>query len=516
MTKVFSAIKARETDAPHLLAGAEVEKYEMPNPTVYRNQSELYRMLPDIGIAVEMLMNVGALVKANVVTRGGDEEEKEVLNHDFEKLLQSPNPLQSGVEFMQDTIGFRTLNRNCYWWLNRTSPTAPPDELWIIPPDKILPIPDERLYLKGYRYDPYGNASATADYGIFLETWEVEHFKGFNPFNRFVGLSLIEALAVAAMGSVEARKWNTRLFGKNNARMPGILAFKDYVNDTDWDRLKYEVVDAAEKRQNLMLRGVGDGGVTWTQASSNMRDMEFLGGLQDTRRLIWDFIAPGLSSMLDPSSTEASSKTGETVFRNYAIWPVMKYIESRINRRDRTLQNPGLMQAYGDKFYLCVEDFRITDKVMELKEIDTFAQFHTVDEVRKEKFADKPIGDERGALLVAEIKAAPAFGETSDPQANNADAVEEPTAKADYTADLIKWREKAVKRGAGVLVDYESDVIPENVYRAVINGLRGCKSKHDIKILFQRHIHEAKPKAAVDDMRTIRAMLETAMTIYKE
>lgn len=519
MTTVYPTFKAISKNNP-LLAGAAYDKYELPSASIYRNQARLYNALPDIGIAINMIMSVASLMQARVVRRIATEEEKEIPNHDFERLLFSPNPLQSGVEFIRDTLGYYKISQNAYWWLNRSSPTAPPDELWIIPSDKIMPIPDENMYIKGYIYDPLGSADSLSKNGIFLEPWEVEHFKGYNPFNPFVGLSLLESLAVAAMGSIEARKWNTRLFGQNNARMPGILAFKDYINDPDWIRLQGEVLSSAEKRQNLMLRGVGQGGVEWLQASSTMREMEFLEGLQDTRRLIWDFLAPGLSSMLDPSSTEASSKTGETVFRNYAIQPAMKHIESRINRRDRYGEAIGIMQSYGDDLFLRVDDFSVTDKVLEMQEIDTAAKFKTVDEIRKEYYSAAPIGDERGDLLIAELKSAP-FGqepeaELGDPQDNNDDIEDkqkEEPVKADYSADLIKWRDKALKRGVGEKVDFESASIPNEIHADILANLPALKSKQGVKLLFRKHIVASKETDTGSDLR---ALIETAMRAYAE
>lgn len=497
---IINAYKAGETTARHLLAGAGVEKWEMPDSGLYRNQAELYRRLPDFAIAVNMIMNVGALVEWEVKRNVEGEEPKEVDNHPLELLLRAPNPIQSGLELMQDTLGFFMIARNCYWWYNRPAPDAPPTEIWIIPPDKIQPIPNERLYLRGYAYDA-GNGIT-----IPLETWEVEHFKGFNPFNRFVGLSMVEPLAIAAQGSLASRKWNMQLFADNNARLPGILAFKDPINDVDWIKLQQDAKDNATKRQMMMLRGVGQGGVEWMQAAASQREMEFLSGLQDTKRLIWDLIAPGLSSMLDPSATEASSKTGETVFRNYAVYPVMKYLESRLNRQDRLGENIGLMQAYGDDLYIEAEDIRITDRLLELQEVESYAKVHVIDEIRKEKYGDDPIGDERGNLLLAEVKSAP-FGEQGgDPQENAQNAVK-PAAKADYTADLIKWREKAVKRGAGKVTPYQSDGIPADVKDAINKGLLAAKSNNDIRLLFQGHIRQARS----NDASLLVSLIENAL-----
>lgn len=501
--KIADAIKARETDARHLLQTAGREKWELPDMSLYRNQAELFRRLPALSTVTELLLDSAAMLELQVLRKLANQESEEIPNHELEVLMIAPNPLQSGVEFWQETIGFRTLTGNCYWWYNRPNATARPLELWILPPDKIQPVPDERLYLRGYVYD------AGDGIKIPLETWEVEHFKRFNPFNRFVGLSVIEALAITAMGDIASNKWNTQLFGENNARLPGILAFADPIADADWDKMKAETQSAANKRQLLMLRGSGKGGVEWMQAAATHREMEFLEGREFSKREVWDALAPGASSMLDPSATEASSKTGETVFRNYALYNrILKPMESRINRKG------GLMESYGEGLFAQFKDIRITDRALELQEREAYDKVHTIEEIRQEHYGDKPLGDERDKKLPSEVKAfnpnpEPFGGDKQKPKdpKNNQDL----TGKADYSADLIKWRERAKKRGAGKSVSFDSDVIPDEIHAEITAALPLTKSVNDIKLLFGRYI-----ASKADGDALLISVIETAMRAYEQ
>jgi HK97 family phage portal protein len=507
----IDALKARIAQAPHLLATARQEEYTIPDTYgLYRSQAELFRRLPALSTAVEMLSNVGALVKASVMQRLAGEESQDVPNHPFEVLLANPNPLQSGIEFIQDTIGFRTLAGNGYWWLNRAGPNAPPDEMWVIQPDQILPAPDENMYLRGYLFDPGTGVK------IPLETWEVVHFKRFNPFSRFVGLSVIEALAITAVGDIESNRWNTQLFGENNARLPGILAFADPINDVDWERLKREARDKAAKRELMMLRGVGAGGVQWMQASATQREMEFLEGREFSKREVWDAIAPGLSSMLDPSATEASSKTGRDVFNDYAVYPIMQTMASKINSKG------GVMQSYGSQFFVEFEDIRSRDRAIELQEQAEYAKTHTVDEIRKEKYGDKAIGDERGKLFPVQVNAQ-SGGIQSDPKidvqreqmAMEKEQPKEPmmddeqpdAQKAAYLAELNRWQRKALKH-IGKATPWDCDAIPPSAAKAITDGLPGCKSEDDVRALFARY---EKPEQPANDLQSLALLLETAI-----
>lgn len=503
----LEAIKARIANAPHLLAIARKEQWELGgygNYDVYENQAQLYRKLPAISTAVEMLSNVGALVEVEVEKRVEGEESEDVPNHPLELLLRNPNPLQSGIEFMQDTIGYRALAGNAYWWLNRASKNAPPDEIWIIQPNQILPVPDERMYLRGYMFD-----NGMGDQ-FPLETWEVVHFKRFNPFSRFVGLSVIEALAVTALGDLGSHRYNADLYNENNARLAGILAFADPINDPDWERLKLEARDRSAKRETMMLRGVGTGGVNWMQNASTHREMEFIEGMNFSKREIWDAIAPGLSSMLDPSATEASSKTGRDTFNDFAVWPLMCTMASKINSKN------GLMSAYGDEYCLKFEDIRSRDRALELQEQKQFAESHTIDEIRQEHYGDKPIGDERGKLLPVQVNAQ-SGGIQESPQPAKTQPAEQPVqstpqdnavdAQKAYIVELNKWQRAALKKGAGKVVKWDTDIIPPSVAKAITDKLPACKSENDVRLLFARY--ETPSKGS--EIESLRVILETAI-----
>src|SRR3990167_7539836 len=173
---------------------------ELPGLYLSEAQAELYQRLSWVYIAVTITAQTAAGAKFNVSALRGEKKEA-VENHPFEQLLRRPNPLQSRMEFLESLMGFRQTTGNAYIWLNRTSPTAPPAELCVIPTPMIEPIPDNRLYLRGYAYDP-GNGQK-----IPLEPWEICHLKRFHPRNRFVGLSPIEALAQTATGDMAMTKW---------------------------------------------------------------------------------------------------------------------------------------------------------------------------------------------------------------------------------------------------------------------------------------------------------------------
>lgn len=491
------------TNAAHLLAYADVEKFSLPDPSLYRNQADLYRRLSWVAIAIDIVARTCASQALSVVRDLGEETEEQD-NHPFERLLKKPNPLTSRREFLESTIAYYKLTGNAYWWLNRTSENVPPSELWLIPSYMIQPQPDGKLYLKGYLYDP-GDGQQIA-----LETWEITHFKTFNPMSQFVGLGAIEQIAMISAGDLEMQRWNVNLFGENNARLPGILAFSDPIPDPQWTQLQKEARDKANKREHMMLRGAGKGGVQWLQAAMSQREMEFLKGREFTRDEIFSHLAPGLASMLAVNATEANSKTGKATLAEYAIWPILTAVAETISN--------DVLPAYGDDLLAEFEDPRVTDRVLDLQEEASYSRVHTINEIRKEKYNDDPLPDPRGELLPAQVGQSAVIepgvednagdgeqqpntqrpAENQQPEVETAPEVDEIPAKAtgmSVTAlrELRLWQEKAIKhqaKGWGLDFEFVTEALPRTTAGRIADALKACQSEDDILMLFAGYTND--------------------------
>lgn len=387
-----SAAKTQEIANPSafLQASAAEDRFNLPDRTTPEAQLELYRKLTWVQIAVATKASVVTTTAFNVMAMAG-EETRQIPNHPFELLLRAPNPLQSRAEFIEATMSYYDLTGNAFWWLSKRNPQAPPDELWCIPTQRMTPVPDGRMYLRGYIYE--------TDWGdkFPLELHEVVHFKRFHPLNQFVGLSPLEALSTVAIGDIAMQQWNTNFFAKDNAKIPGILAFSDPIQDTEWDRMKSDIRSryGGTNRELMMLRNAGKGGVQYIATAMSQGDMQFLDGRTFTKEEIFAIYAPGLSSMLAVNATEANSVSGKRTFVEYAVWPHLVRIAEKITSDILPLYGGGLVGEFAD--------IRVTDKQLELAEIAAFGQTHTVDEVRAKYYQSDPLGDDRGNLLVAEV-----------------------------------------------------------------------------------------------------------------
>ena len=382
--------KAQVENAPAWLrADAESAQYSIPDRALPAAQLELYQRLSWVQIAVAAVAEQAATTKFNVMAMSGEDTDA-IENHPFEMLLRKPNPLHSRFEFLVSTISCLALTGNCYWWLNRSSEKNAPDELWVLPPHKVKPIPDGRMFLRGYMYEPDAGTL------VPLEAHEVVHFRKWHPLNTFVGLSPIESLATDVEGEMAMQKWNTNLFAKDNAKVPGALAFADPINDSDWSRMKDEIKreHGGTKRSLMMLRNVGQGGVQWVQMAMSQNDMQFLQARTFTKEEIFAIYAPGLSSILAVNATEANSVAGKSTFIGMGVYPKLVQIAEKITN--------DILPSYGDNLVGEFEDIRPSDRLLALQEQQAAERVHTVDEIRQKFYNEQPIGDERGALLVVE------------------------------------------------------------------------------------------------------------------
>jgi phage portal protein BeeE len=529
----IETLKAKASQYPAwALEMAGVNEMALPDPSVYAAQASQYQSLSWINIAVNFKAGAAAAQKLSVVRTMGEDDEEAISNHPFELLLYSPNPLMSRFELLFSTFAFYALCGNAYWWLNKATDAAEPAEIWMIPPQRLQPIPDGKLYLQGYYYFP-GDGNR-----LFLNPWEIVHFHGFNPMDEWLGMSNFEPVAVVAEGDKAAARWNTKFFRDGNGKLPSVLAFADNIPDPDWNRIKDDVRDKSNQRQMMMLRNVKAGGINWIQATATQREMEFLAGRKANRDEIWNTFAPGLVSILSENATEANAKSGKATFAEYALWPALSLVAEKITA--------DVLPCYGDNLKAEFADPRISDRAMELLEINEYSKTHTIDEVRQKYYSDAPLAeisevasDTRGNALPSQIgpstpipsdepEVAPepvptalqpfAPSETPSTPDQAVDEVATPPAMPeDVASELAKWRRKAlnaVSGGKSANVKFESDVLPANIYQVLSTGLANATDAGAVRTLFENvTVVPAKSSDAAAVLEAIRLGVEALKVI---
>ena len=264
-----------------------------------------------------------------------------------------------------------------------------------------------------------------------------------------------------------------------------------------------------------MLRGVGKGGVEWMQAAATQREMEFLAGLQLNKQDIYDRLAPGLYNMLTSNSSLANGQTGSITFSRYTLMPILREVTDKLNAE--------LLPTYGEGWKAQYEDVVPEDKEQEMREIELFAKFHTVDEVRIEKYGNTPDPNpERGKLLVSQVNAStgkpasePAPQEM--PQAMDVQEPKQPEEGAEAKADLARWKRKATKNLGNVskMAAFESEHIPADIAYGIRSALIKCQTADDVALLFQS-VNNVNVKARPESEILLLADAINNAVLYKK
>lgn len=446
ISELENRVKATVASYPDfLLDAAGQQKYSIPRLSVPESQARLYQKLDWVSNAVTRVSNTAAGTPL-MVKRVQGEETEDIIAHEFEKLLRKPNPRRGRFEFIQGSIAFFLLTGNAYWWLNKPSEDAPPTEIFLIESHRIEPQPDEQMYLKGYAYDP-GNGRK-----IPLEPWEVVHFKRFNPFNPYIGMSPVEALAAVAVGDMNMAEWNTNFFADNNAKTPGALAFADPIPDAEWDKMKHDIKrqHGGTKRNLMMLRNVGEGGVNWVEMAMSQKDMQFLEGREHNKKEIYDAFAPGLYSWTFENATEANARAGRDAFQELAVWPILQSMQETITN--------DIMPLYAEDLRAEFADVRPKNRELEMKEIQEYARYHTLDEVRQKYYNSGELPDGEGDVIAGRGQPAGGFAIQSEEKGNGRPAVksdqpDDADEKEDERRKFKVYAEKRLDEGSPEKLD---------------------------------------------------------------
>ena len=332
----------------------------------------VYQCSPWVYVAVNRIAEAAALVPFHVARRSA-EGAVEVVDHPFERLLQKPNPLLSRFELIEHTVGHLEIHGNAYWFL-AGEPGGHPLELWPLRPDRVSVVPDARRGVRGYVYEVDGRQ-------VPLDAAEVVHFRRWHPSNDYYGLSALEAARLAVEADRAMAEWNRRYFGEGMAVPAGIVAIRERVSDSDYERLQREwrLAYGGRERRTAFLRGAS---VEWHNVGLSQQDMDFLNARRFNREEIFQIFGIPVG-MFSENATEANALVGERVFVERTLWPKLVRIAEKITT--------DLLPFYGRGLVGRFEDIRPQDRRAQLEEIRVARSVLTVDEIRARYFGLGPL-----------------------------------------------------------------------------------------------------------------------------
>lgn len=269
--------------------------------------------------SIKLIADTGAGIPLRFYNVKDDEE---VTGGDFFKLWQSINPFVGSYEFRMCLLGYLALMGEVF--------VAHEDnlrEMFILRPDRIKVMPDEKKKIAGYLYQ-----SGTGARPIRYKAEEITQFKQFNPDSDFRGLSAIKAGMLPLTVDFWAANYNKDFF-KNSALPSGVLSVDGDV-DADFVKLtreEWEKTYGARYNKTHRLAILGRG-TTFQDITKTAKDMEFTKLREMSREEILSLwgVPPVLVGVFRYANY-ANSQQQVKIFWEFTMKPILRLVESIFN-----------------------------------------------------------------------------------------------------------------------------------------------------------------------------------------
>ena len=283
-----------------------------------------------VSIWVYKCVNLIAEACASIPLKFYDQKGEEVVKGDLFDVMNRVNPFDTNYTFRYQIAGFLRLTGNAYVNWEKTS-----KELYLLRPDRVTIVPDPIEKVKRYIYNVNGKK-------IGYEPDEIIHFKSFNPYNDYYGLSPWMVAMLTLTTDFWAAQYNKNFF-KNSAIPRGALITDQELDDKQAARLRKQwekVYKGTDKAHRIAVLGKG---AKWQDVMKSMKDMEF-GLLRKMNReeiLAVGNIPPVLAGIFE-FANYANSTQQLKIYYEQGVIPMLRLLESTYNEQLIPKIQPGL------------------------------------------------------------------------------------------------------------------------------------------------------------------------------
>jgi HK97 family phage portal protein len=267
---------------------------------------------------------------------GKEEDRKEITSHLALDRWNNPNPYFTNRLYVETFMQHSELVGE-YWWVLNRNAFGWPDDMYVVRPDRIAPVPTASG-IKGYVYTgPNGEQ-------VPLEVEDVIRDRRPNPADpgpagRGMGaaqtiLSQLESVQFSA-------QWNRNFFA-NSAVPGGIITVPSTLSDTAFNRLRDQWREGHQGMSNAARVGILEGGASWSEGSLSQRDMDFVNLLNVSRDVIreaWGF--PKFMAGLVEDVNRANADASMALFGGWLLEPRLDALKDVLNTQFLPLFGPS-------------------------------------------------------------------------------------------------------------------------------------------------------------------------------
>lgn len=280
-----------------------------------------YHRNPVVHRCVRLIAEAGASVPLALTVEGA-----EVKAHAVERLLERPNPRESGMEMLDQVYMHLLLFGNAY--LHAIHDGENVRELYALRPDRVTVVAGPDGWPMAYEYSAGSRISrlATDDDGFS----PILHLRLADPLEDHRGFAPLSAALVPLEMHEAASRWNKALLD-NSARPSGALVYASPENLTDaqFDRLKVELESAFSGQGNAGRPLLLEGGLDWKPLALSPKDMDFQEARNSAaREIALAFGVPPLLLGLPGDNTYSNYAEANRAFWRQAIVPMVRRVST--------------------------------------------------------------------------------------------------------------------------------------------------------------------------------------------
>lgn len=245
--------------------------------------------------------------------------------HPLARLLERPNPEQTGVELFEMFYGHLAVAGNAYLEAAGEE-DAPPEELFALRPDRVAVIPGQRGWPVGWEYRVNGEIRRL-ERNPLTDAAPVLHLKLFHPLDDWYGQSPMQAAACAIDIHNAGGAWNKALID-NAARPSGAIVYSGgagRLSKEDHARLKLEMTEALADAQNAGRPLLLEGGLDWRPMGLTPMDMDFISARHAAaREIALAFGAPPMLLGIPGDNTFSNYREANSAFWRQTVLPLVQ------------------------------------------------------------------------------------------------------------------------------------------------------------------------------------------------
>lgn len=257
------------------------------------------------------------------ITKGTDDDQKEIFEHPALDLLAFPNPNTNRREFMERSVLHLDLTGNCFWYIDRNLGKQV-RRAWILRPDLVTVNVGEDGIINNYEYKPAPNKS------IIYPLDSIIHIRHAGPYDEYYGISPMSSLRETFDLDANVRIFLNAFFG-NMARPDILISVKSAMNELQRKRFADNWNQVFRGPEKAGKPAVLEGDATVTPLAYSNSEQQFKELSDWVRRCILNAYAIP-EAMFDPSSNRATAFQADTTFNRECIIPRLEKFREGLDR----------------------------------------------------------------------------------------------------------------------------------------------------------------------------------------